>query len=89
MAHLAQIPTRAEQRVLSDNLTSRLFADAGQIVAAADIGRTMYGLPQLRDSPLHHSVSNTGSLSIGVVGPNPIGIDVEALTGRFIWLLNC
>ena len=79
VAHLAQPPTRAEQRALSDSLTCRLFADAGQLVAADDIGRTIYGKPQLRDSPLHHSISNTGTLSIGVVGPDPIGIDVEAL----------
>ena len=32
-------------------------------LAADDIGRTIYGKPQLRDSPLHHSISNTGSLS--------------------------
>ena len=79
VAHLAQTPTRAVQRVLSDSLTYRLFADAGQMVAADDIGRTIYGKPQLRDSSLHYSISNTGSLSIGVVGPDPIGIDVEAL----------
>ena len=79
VAHLAQPPTRAEQRALSDSLTCRLFADEGQLVAADDIGRTIYGKPQLRDSPLHHSISNTGTLSIGVVGPDPIGIDVEAL----------
>ena len=64
---------------MSDRLTCRLFADAGHVVAVDDIGRTIYGKPQLRDSPLHHSISNTGSLSIGVVGPEPIGIDVEAL----------
>ena len=79
VAHLAQPPTRAEQRALSDSLTCRLFADAGQLVSADDIGRTIYGKPQLCGSPLHHSISNTGSLSIGVVGPDPIGIDVEAL----------
>ena len=79
VAHLAQPPTRAEQRALSDRLTCRMFADAGQMVAADDIGRTIYGKPQLRNSPLHHSISNTGSLSIGVAGPDPIGIDVEAL----------
>ena len=79
VAHLAKPPTRAEQRALSDRLTCRLFADSGHAVAADDIGRTIYGKPQLRDSPLHHSISNTGSLSIGVVGPDPIGIDVEAL----------
>lgn len=79
VAHLPQIPTRAEQRALSDRLTCRLFADAGHVVAADDIGRTIYGKPQLRDSPLHHSISNTRSISIGVLGPEPIGIDVEAL----------
>ena len=79
VAHLAQPPSRAEQRALSDSLTCRLFADAGQMVSGDDIGRTIYGKPQLRNSPLHHSISNTGSLSIGVVGPDPIGIDVEAL----------
>ena len=79
VAHLPQAPTRAEQRSLSDSLTCRLFADAGQVIVADDIGRTIYGKPQLRDSPLHHSISNTGLLSLGVVGPDPIGIDVEAL----------
>ena len=44
VAHLAQPPSRAEQRALSDSLTCRLFADAGQMVAADDIGRTIYGL---------------------------------------------
>lgn len=79
VAQLPQIPTRAEQRTLSDSITCRLFADAGQVVAADHIGRTIYGKPQLRDSPLHHSISNTHSLSVGVLGPDPIGIDVEAL----------
>ena len=79
VARLAHIPTRAEQRTLSDRLSCRLFADAGYMVGADDIGRTIYGKPQLRDSPLHHSISNTRSLSIGVLGPDPIGIDVEAL----------
>ena len=79
VAHLAQPPTRVEQRALSDRLTCRLFAASGHAVAADDIGRTIYGKPQLRDSTLHHSISNTSSLSIGVVGPDPIGIDVEAL----------
>ena len=79
VAQLSQAPTRIEQRVLSDSLTCRLFADAGHSVSLDDIGRTIYGKPQLRDSPLHHSISNTRSLSIGVLGPDPIGIDVEAL----------
>ena len=79
VAQLAQPPTRAEQRALSERLTCRLFADAGHVVEADDIGRTIYGKPQLRDSPLHHSISNTRALSIGVLGPDPIGIDVEAL----------
>ena len=79
VAQLSQAPTRIEQRALSDSLTCRLFADAGHSVSLHDIGRTIYGKPQLRDSPLHHSISNTRSLSIGVLGPDPIGIDVEAL----------
>ena len=79
VAHLPHTPSRAEQRALSDRLTCRLFADAGHVVEADDIGRTIYGKPQLRDSPLHHSISNTRALSIGVLGPDPIGIDVEAL----------
>ena len=79
VAHLPQIPTRHEQRALSDRLTCLLFADAGHCVSLDDIGRTIYGKPQLRDSPLHHSISNTCSLSVGVLGQEPIGIDVEAL----------
>ena len=79
VAHLPHIPSRAEQRTLSNRLTCRLFADAGHVVGADDIGRTIYGKPQLRDSPLHHSIANTRALSIGVLGPVPIGIDVEAL----------
>ena len=46
VAHLAQPPSRAEQRALSDSLTCRLFADAGQMVSGDDIGRTIYGKPQ-------------------------------------------
>ena len=74
-----QPTSRAEQRALSDRLTCRLFADAGYVIAVDDIGRTIYGKPQVRDHPLHHSISNTRSLTIGVLGPDPIGIDVEAL----------
>ena len=51
VAHLAQPPSRAEQRALSDSLTCRLFADAGQMVSGDDIGRTIYGKPQLRGLP--------------------------------------
>ena len=77
VARLPQPPTRSEQRALSDRLTCRLFADAGHVVAADDIGRTIYGKPQLRDSQLHHSISNTSSLRS--VWWGTIGIDVEAL----------
>ena len=79
VARLLQPSTRAVQRALSDTLTCRLFADAGHVVAVDDIGRTIYGKPQVRDHPLHHSISNTRSLTIGVLGPGPIGVDVEVL----------
>ena len=79
MVRLPQPSSRAEQRAWSDRLTCRLFADAGHVVAVDDIGRTIYGKPQVRDHSLHHSISNTRSLTIGVLGPDPIGIDVEAL----------
>ena len=79
VARYPNLPTRVEQRALSDSLTCRLFADAGHVVGLDDIGRTIYGKPQVRAHQLHHSISNTRSLSIGVVGPDPIGIDVEAL----------
>lgn len=79
MARLPQPATRVVQRALSDRLTCRLFADAGHAIAVDDIGRTIYGKPQLRDQSLHHSISNTRSLTIGVLGPDPIGIDIEAL----------
>ena len=79
VARLPQPSARAVQRALSDTLTCRLFADAGHVVAVDDIGRTIYGKPQVRAHPLHHSISNTRSLTIGVLGPDPIGVDVEAL----------
>ena len=49
MARLPQPATRVVQRALSDRLTCRLFADAGHAIAVDDIGRTIYGKPQLRD----------------------------------------
>lgn len=77
-AWLPRLPSRAEQIQLSEALSLKLFGLHGLQLTGADIGRTIYGKPQLRGSSLHHSLANTGQLTIGIGAVVPVGIDVEA-----------
>jgi 4'-phosphopantetheinyl transferase len=82
---LTEPPRRAIQTQVSEQLTLRLFAEAGVVVHPAELGRTIYGKPQLRcrrDCSFNHSISNTGPITVGVLSEGAIGIDVEAENRR-------
>ena len=89
VAHLPQPPTRAEQRALSDSLTCRLFADAGQVVAADDIGRTIYGKPQLRDSRCTTAFPTPVCSALVWWDLIRLALMLKRWTGRCVWPLNC
>ena len=77
---LTEPPQRAIQTQVSEQLTLRLFGEAGVVVQPAELGRTIYGKPQLRcrrDCSFNHSISNTGPITVGVLSEGAIGIDVE------------
>ena len=82
---LTEPPHRAIQTQVSEQLTLRLFGEAGVVVQPAELGRTIYGKPQLRcrrDCSFNHSISNTGPITVGVLSEGAIGIDVEAENRR-------
>ena len=82
---LPESPQRAAQNQASEQLTLRLFGEAGLVVHPTELGRTIYGKPQLRwrrDCALHHSISNTGPITVGVLSEGAIGIDVEVENRR-------
>jgi 4'-phosphopantetheinyl transferase len=82
---LPEPPQRAEQNQASEQLTLRLFGGAGVVVHPTELGRTIYGKPQLRwrrDCAFHHSISNTGPITVGVLSEGAIGIDVEVENRR-------
>lgn len=82
---LTEPPQREIQTQVSEQLTLRLFGEAGVVVQPAELGRTIYGKPQLRcrrDCSFNHSISNTGPITVGVLSEGAIGIDVEAENRR-------
>ena len=82
---LPETPKRAAQNQVSEQLTLRLFGDAGVVVHPAELGRTIYGKPQLRwrrDCAFHHSISHTGPITVGMLSEGAIGIDVEVENRR-------
>ena len=82
---LTEPPQRAIQTQVSEQLTLRLFGEAGVVVQPAELGRTIYGKPQLRcrrDCSFNHSISNTGPITVGVLSEGAIGIDVEVENRR-------
>jgi 4'-phosphopantetheinyl transferase len=82
---LTESPQRPAQHQVSEQLTLRLFGDAGVVVQPAELGRTIYGKPQLRwrrDCAFHHSISHTGPITVGVLSEGAIGIDVEVENRR-------
>ena len=82
---LTEPPQRAIQTQVSEQLTLRLFGEAGVVVQPAELGRTIYGKPQLRcrrDCSFNHSISNTGPITVGVLSEGAIGNDVEVENRR-------
>ena len=82
---IPESPHRAAQNQASEQLTLRLFGEAGLVVHPTELGRTIYGKPQLRwrrDCAFHHSISNTGPITVGVLSEGAIGIDVEVENRR-------
>ena len=45
---IPESPQRAAQNQASEQLTLRLFGEAGLVVHPTELGRTIYGKPQLR-----------------------------------------
>ena len=82
---IPESPQRAAQNQASEQLTLRLFGEAGVVVDPTELGRTIYGKPQLRwrrDCSFTHSISNTGPITVGVLSDGAIGIDVESENRR-------
>ncbi|BEV36536.1 4'-phosphopantetheinyl transferase superfamily protein [Synechococcus sp. M16CYN] len=81
LSQLPWLPNREEQAYISEQLTLRLFSAAGLEIEPAEIGRTIYGKPQIRyrhDCIWNYNIASTGSITVGVLGMRAIGIDVEA-----------
>lgn len=79
-------PSRSAQIEISEALACRLYAAMGVEITGSDLGRTIYGKPQLRcrhHRNLHHNISNTGCITIGAITTGPsIGVDIEARDRR-------
>ena len=79
-------PSRSAQVEISEALACRLYSAMGVEINGSDIGRTIYGKPQLRHrnhENLHHNISNTGCITIGVITTErSIGVDIEARDRR-------
>ena len=79
-------PSRSAQVEISEALACRLYGAMGVEINGSDLGRTIYGKPQLRcrnHKNLHHNISNTGSITIGVITTGrSIGVDIEARDRR-------
>ena len=82
---IARVPSplsRSAQLEVSEALTCRLYGAMGVEINASDLGRTIYGKPQLRlrnHQNLHHNISNTGCITIGVIRTGrAVGVDIEA-----------
>lgn len=86
IARVASAPDRSAQIGISEALTCRLYRAMGVEINGFDLGKTIYGKPQLRcrnHQNLHHSISNTGCITIGVITIGCfIGVDVEARDRR-------
>ena len=86
IARVASPPRRSAQIEISEAVACRLYSAMGIEINGSDLGRTIYGKPQLRyrkHQNLHHNISNTGSITIGVITAEcSIGIDIEARDRR-------
>ena len=83
---MPSLPSRSVQVEISEALACRLYSSMGVEINGSDIGRTIYGKPQLRcrnHQNLHHNISNTGCITIGVITTGrSIGVDIEARDRR-------
>lgn len=79
-------PSRSAQVEISEALACRLYSAMGVEINRSNLGRTIYGKPQLRyrnHQNLHHNISNTGCITIGVITTGrSIGVDIEARDRR-------
>ena len=86
IARLPSLPSRSAQVEISEALACRLYSAMGVEINGSDLGRTIYGKPQLRcrnHQNLHHNISNTGCITIGVITTgHSIGVDIEARDRR-------
>ena len=82
IARVPSPPGRSAQVEISEALACRLYSAMGVEINGSDLGRTIYGKPQLRyrnHENLHHNISNTGCITIGVITTGrSIGVDIEA-----------
>ena len=82
---LPRRPKRSEQIAVSEELTQRLFRSRDVQIDKADLGRTIYGRPQLRcrrGAGFSYSIAHTDHITVGVIRSNIVGIDIEALHRR-------
>ena len=82
---LPRRPKRSEQIAVSEELTQRLFRSRDVHIGQADLGRTIYGRPQLRcrrGSGFSYSIAHTDHITVGVIRSSIVGIDIEALHRR-------
>ncbi|QNJ05456.1 putative 4'-phosphopantetheinyl transferase family domain protein [Synechococcus sp. MEDNS5] len=72
-------PSFVEQRKISHNFVQHLLGHSG-LKFPIEIGRTIYGKPQLRNSniPIYFNISHSECLTVGITHSQPIGIDIEA-----------
>ena len=86
IARVQSPPSRSAQVEISEALACRLYSAMGVEIHGSDLGRTIYGKPQLRcrnHQNLHHNISNTGCITIGVITTGrSIGVDIEARDRR-------
>ena len=86
IARVPSPPRRSAQIDISEALACRLYGAMGLEIKGSDLGRTIYGKPQLRyrkHENLHHNISNTGIITIGVItAGRSIGVDIEARDRR-------
>ena len=86
IARVPSPPSRPAQIEISEALSCRLYSAMGVEINGSDLGRTIYGKPQIRSrnhENLHHNISNTGCITIGVITTGcSIGVDIEVRDRR-------
>lgn len=72
-------PSPQEQKIVSHIFLKNLLDYAGES-GPIDIGRTIYGKPQLRDinASINFNISHSDNITVGTIHTLPVGIDIEA-----------